>query len=472
MLRRIAVPIVLATALALPAGASAAQRWGTIPGPLAEDAITCAEGCTIVQERYSNQGLADVLGTPPRGVVVGWRVQGEGGSARLRVVGGTAATAWAPLTGDATQPARIPVAPGQQVGVDLAAGASVAFVPAAFPSDADLVRTWAPSLASGAGTGGGTTRQGYAGLELDIEPDADGDRLGDETQDPDGGRGTPAPGPGSDPTPGSPGPAQTPQGGDAPPTSGPPSPSPPVGKAVPKSGPRVTLPKAPTATSAGVVTVSIANPYRQRLTGTLRARHGKRGAGSAKVRIPAGKTVKVKLRLSKATRTTLKRKRKLGLRIAAALKGPSTRTRTTTRTATVRIARTAGGGKPSGGGGSQDTGPDGTYRASDGQTMVIKGGRVVSFNGSITLYCTRSKRQKLVSYSMIGDDPEPTVAADGAFAWEATKNYGFQKLKFDGRLGGGTATGKLVVEDRSPLLGTGRIEFDYCFAGKDWKLTR
>lgn len=73
---------------------------------------------------------------------------------------------------------------------------------------------------------------------------------------------------------------------------------------------------------------------------------------------------------------------------------------------------------------------------------------------------------------MIGDDPAPKVAADGTFAWEATRGYGFQKLKFDGRIQGDVATGKLVVEDRSPLLGTGRIEFDYCYAGKQWSLRR
>ncbi len=46
------------------------------------------------------------------------------------------------------------------------------------------------------------------------------------------------------------------------------------------------------------------------------------------------------------------------------------------------------------------------------------------------------------------------------------------KLKFDGRISGETAKGKLVAEDRSPLLGTGRFEFDYRFAGKEWTLRR
>jgi hypothetical protein len=73
---------------------------------------------------------------------------------------------------------------------------------------------------------------------------------------------------------------------------------------------------------------------------------------------------------------------------------------------------------------------------------------------------------------MIGEDPKPRVGADGSFAWEATRGYGFEKLRFDGRISGDTARGRLMVEDRSPLLGTGRIEFDYCFAGKEFTLRR
>jgi hypothetical protein len=79
---------------------------------------------------------------------------------------------------------------------------------------------------------------------------------------------------------------------------------------------------------------------------------------------------------------------------------------------------------------------------------------------------------------MVGDDPKPHVAADGSFAWEATKNYGFQKLKFSGRVSGAAATGKIVVEDRpliqgtDPVSGMPRIEAEYCFAGADYTLTR
>lgn len=442
--------LALVAALAIPAAADASYRWGSASGFPATDAVECATTCTVAQERYANQGLADILGTPAQGVVTSWRLDGAtaGGQARLRVLGGPGAGDWAPVTGSIANATRLPVRAGQLIGVDLA-GASVAFVPAAFPSDADLVRIWTPAAADGAGATGGSTRQGYVGLELEIEPDADGDGFGDQTQDPDHGRPAPGDDPGGTPDPGGPG-----QPGDGAP-------------AVPAAGPVVRLPGAATASRKGAVAVTVANPYRQPIGGTVRALSGRRTVASAKVQVAAGGERQVTLRLSRAARRTLTRKRRLSLRLSAALKAAGGRTRTTTRTVVVRVAKAGGGSKPSGGGGV-----DGTYRGSGGQVMVVSGGKVTNFNGSISLYCTRSGKQKFVTYAMVADDPDPTVGGDGRFAWEATKGYGFQKLKFDGRISGSTATGKLVVEDRSPLLGTGRIEFDYCFAGQEWTLRR
>ena len=126
-------------------------------------------------------------------------------------------------------------------------------------------------------------------------------------------------------------------------------------------------------------------------------------------------------------------------------------------------------------------GVNGTYRGSGisaGWTMVIENGIVQNFNGTITLYCTKQAKQETVTFAMIGDDPNPHVAADGSFAWEATKNYGFQKLKFSGRVSGNSAKGKIVVEDRplipgtDPVSGMPRIVPEYCFAGADYTLTK
>ena len=78
-----------------------------------------------------------------------------------------------------------------------------------------------------------------------------------------------------------------------------------------------------------------------------------------------------------------------------------------------------------------------------------------NFNGTMTLYCTKQKTQETVTFAMVGSDPKPHVAADGTFAWEATKDYGLQKLRFSGR-----------------VTGMPRIVPEYCFAGADYTLTR
>ena len=110
--------------------------------------------------------------------------------------------------------------------------------------------------------------------------------------------------------------------------------------------------------------------------------------------------------------------------------------------------------------------------------MVVKGGAVTNFNGSITTYCTKAGKQRNHSFAMVADDPDPKIAPSGAFAWEATRGYGFDKLKFDGVAENGTISGKMMVESRPPISGADpvsgmpRIEFEYCFAGRDYTMTR
>jgi hypothetical protein len=450
------VPVLLAVpvlALALPSAAGADITWGSDPGSTGES-VTCAGSCTVAQARSANQELAEVL-YDGRGVVTRWRATVTGGQVRLRALGGAGAGDWVAPGGTVDQAVRIPVGAGQLVGLDLRDGAQVGFQAPFVPDDAEVVHQWTPALPDGGGPGGAEARRGSLALALTIEPDADGDGLGDETQDPDGGRPVPPPPP--DPDPGGAGPDPDP---------GPGTPQPDPAPRVPKGGPRLALPRTLSATRSGVVSLTVANPYGQALRGTVTLRQGTRRVARATLALgpEGGRTVK--LRLSSAARRTLARRGRLSLRVEIRAKASGTKTRASVRTATARRSSGSSGGGATGGG------LDGTYRASDGQVLVIRDGVVQSFNGSLTLYCTRSKRQKLVSYSMIGDDPKPKVGGDGRFAWEATRNYGFQKLKFDGRVAGDTATGNLVVEDRSPLLGTGRFEFDYCFAGKQWSLKR
>ncbi len=225
---------------------------------------------------------------------------------------------------------------------------------------------------------------------------------------------------------------------------------------MPKSGPALKLPAKARAGADGAAVLQLANPYAAGLTGTVALKQGRARIAGTRFSLDAGGSRTLQLRLGAAARRALAGGKAVRLTLTVTVKAKGGKARTTTRTVTVLSSAAV----------------DGTYRASDGQVMVVRGGVVTTFNGDITLFCTRSKQQKRVAYYMGADDPDPLVGGDGRFAWEATKGYGFVKLKFDGRISGRTATGKLVVEDRSPLLGTGRFEFDYCFAGKKWTLRR
>lgn len=460
----------LAAALSLPAAAEAAATIGVSPDAALPTAqlygCAPAPSCTIGQERLSNEEFrVPAVDGAARGVVVRWRLYGQGGQARLRRVGGgaTAATALPVTPGAQEQQAQLAVQQGDRLAVELLDGAQLSGEPSLLGGD--LVHAWTPALGDGETRAPSGTTDAWLFYQAVIEPDRDGDGLGDETQDScvacerDRTPGERPPGDG---------------GPKIPDERTPDTPDPYA--AVRRSGPRVTIAAKATATKAGVASVTLTNPYAFKLTGTIRLSQGRRAAGSARVTLASGASATTTVKLAAPTRKALASKRSLKLAVAVTARAAAGKARTTSRTVTVRLGvarrpatRRPGTGTPRGG---PQSGVDGTYRASDGQTMVIAGGIVTSFNGDLTLHCTASGKQKRVTYGMIADDPNPKVAADGTFSWEATRGYGFKKLKFDGKVGGGKASGNLMIEDRSPLLGTGRIEFDYCFAGKQWTLTR
>ena len=280
-----------------------------------------------------------------------------------------------------------------------------------------------------------------------IEPDADGDGLGDDTQDGcvncDTGGGTPPPvEPGPPVEPASPGPAE-----DADPYA-----------AIRTAGPKASILGSASRTGSKL-SVTVTNPYGFALSGRLELKRGRKVVAKAKLKLAAGAIKTVRLKVRKPGRS---------LTAAVTLRGPVGKARTTT--AKLRITSGRRGGV------------DGTYRGGSGAgadwVMVISKGVVTSFTGSISLYCTTAGKQQNHTFAMIGDDPDPRVAPTGAFAWEATRGYGFDKLKFSGAVRNGTVTGNLMVESRppvngvSPVTGLPRIEFEYCFAGRDYTLKK
>lgn len=131
---------------------------------------------------------------PSDGVVVRWRIRafspGAGNiTAALRIVRGnighgTSATEAIPTApGTYTFPTRLPIKAGDRIGVDAISGDLYAFAAAAA---GDSHSYWSPLLPDGGAgrTPNGTNNPGLRPmLNADLEPDADGDGFGDETQD-------------------------------------------------------------------------------------------------------------------------------------------------------------------------------------------------------------------------------------------------------------------------------------------------
>lgn len=209
------------------------------------------------------------------------------------------------------------------------------------------------------------------------------------------------------------------------------------------------------------------------LRATVSAVRGKRQVGRASLQVPARSKRSLRLRLKPGLARKIKKQGKVRLSLVLRVRVGNRPERRMRRGVTVVGSRKTGGGNGSG----KPDGPaapplDGQYKDSAGWTMAVEDGVVKGFSGSISTYCTVTRRQKTVYFAMIGEDPSPRVAADGSYSWEATRGYGFVKLKFEGRIVNGKARGKMMVEDRSMILGSGRIEFDYCFAGREYELTR
>lgn len=475
-MRRLPIALALtAGVLALPA---AAQAYDVGPGPdvLLTDTphLTCAATCTLVQSRYANEEtrVPSMSGTD-RGVVVSYTVRGTGGKVRLRKLGvtgttgtGGAATAWEDLssTDGANQyVVSVPVKAGDALGIDVTGGSQVAYYEESIGLGADQLLGWEPALGNPQTRGADTNIEGYLGYVAEVEPDADGDGLGDETQDPCVDC-HPTPGPDDPSGPSDPGPSDPGPSDPGPSNPGPKDTSDPYAE-IRKAGPKVTIAGKAQLTKR-VLNVTATNPYAFPVKGKLVLKQGKRTVAKGKLKLTANATKTVKLKVAKKIARRLK--------LTATLTGPVGKARTTTRKLTVSKTKPA---KPGKGGNALD----GVYHGSGataGWTLVINHGVVENFNGRTSLYCTKAHKQMEVTFAMVGDDPDPTVVADGSFAWEATSGYGFQKLKFDGKASGGVARGKIVVEDRSPVPGadpvTGmpRIEFEYCFVGQEFELRK
>jgi hypothetical protein len=204
MIRRIGLAVGLMTVAGLvllpPNGALAATTIGSnLAGSATIDA-DCEPSCTFAQSALpaSSQAAGGVL-APLDGVVVRWRIKlgGRGASQEGRAVGlritrpgssntrtgaGTGPYTVAPPNQISTYEVRLPIQAGDALGLDCCAD-NRTFVLASTATAVTL--NWNPALVDGAPArlGSPSPPNGELLINADIEPDADHDGFGDETQD-------------------------------------------------------------------------------------------------------------------------------------------------------------------------------------------------------------------------------------------------------------------------------------------------
>jgi hypothetical protein len=202
-LARTCLPAVLALVPVLsPAPAVASTTVGSTLSRPATGGYCSGDGpaarCTILQLTL---GTADQV-VPRDGVITRWSVRDAGGELALRVIDGpvgqrrvvaSGSPVQASGSGIQTFPAQVPVRAGQRIGLELGEDGHVPFF---YRDEQTTGEQYSPSLGADPAApypDAAPSRTYELLYSATIEPDADADGLGDETQDPDhGGAGAPA----------------------------------------------------------------------------------------------------------------------------------------------------------------------------------------------------------------------------------------------------------------------------------------
>jgi hypothetical protein len=202
-MRRIALAAVLTTvaglALAIPSGALAVTTIGSNLAGSPTVNLSCNPNCTVSPSvlPVANQAPGGFL-APQDGVVVRWRIKvgavtrpsalriTRPGNSDTRTGAGTGPTVTPPINETSTYEARLPMQAGDALGLDCCADPTLMIDQYVFAPNQDAINlSWAPRLADGATPQSTTEFPPDAELLVngDIEPDADHDTFGDETQD-------------------------------------------------------------------------------------------------------------------------------------------------------------------------------------------------------------------------------------------------------------------------------------------------
>lgn len=182
----LAVVVGLVGALAVPSTGSAAVTIGSNLSQGGTPEGCGPDACTVVQTILPGQQIT----SPTDGVIVRWRVRDSVGSMRLRVArqgppgtftgAGTSATVNLASGVPATFDTRLPIKAGDHIGIDLDPNAAVG----SRLSGGSQEGVWFPPLGDGQTRPPDSINGDVENLyNAEVEPDADKDGFGDETQD-------------------------------------------------------------------------------------------------------------------------------------------------------------------------------------------------------------------------------------------------------------------------------------------------
>ena len=179
------IAVVVALVLCLPGSASAAQTFGSD----LEDDIdsTGLPGRTFALRSVdpADQALGGPT-APTDGVITSWRVKASSvGSMRFRAFRGSRSLHQGPVV-DTTSaairvyefPTRVTVQAGDAIGLDVAGNDAIDF-----QASGGTYSFWSPFLAPAEERAPDANAAGQLLVNASLEPDADGDGFGDETQD-------------------------------------------------------------------------------------------------------------------------------------------------------------------------------------------------------------------------------------------------------------------------------------------------
>lgn len=183
----------------LPAASEGAVTIGSNLQDPAEVGFNCATPCTVrIASLVPALQAPGGVTSPINGVVVRWRVStGDATQAvKFRIIrqsptpdfatgAGTSAEVTPPMSTTMAYPAQLPIATGDHVGLDFTGGEGKFFRQQMTAGDA-VRHDWDPALLDGETPRDKDNENPFSQLMInaDIEPDCDGDALGDETQDP------------------------------------------------------------------------------------------------------------------------------------------------------------------------------------------------------------------------------------------------------------------------------------------------